>query len=61
VLWFRDDGSLLSSAEVRRAVAAQSGQVYACRRSQHGGDVEVARVRFEEIESGSEPSYGTPW
>ena len=42
--WFSDDGSLLSGEETHRAVAAQKGEIYACRRQASGGAVEVARV-----------------
>ena len=61
VLWFSDDGSLLSGAETQRAVAAQKGEVYVCRRPPAGGPVEVARVSSAELDGESEPTYGVPW
>ncbi len=59
--WFTDDGSLLSRMETHRAVAAQRGEIYACRRLENGGAVEVARVTTEELEAGAEPAFGAPW
>jgi len=61
VLWFSDDGSLLSSDETQRAVAEQRGEIYACRRPRTGGPVEVARVSPAELEKESEPAFGAPW
>jgi len=61
VLWFSDDGSLLSGAETQRAVAAQKGEVYVCRRPPTGGAVEVARVTSDELDVNAEPAYGHPW
>jgi len=61
VLWFSDDGSLLSGAETQRAVAAQKGEIYACRRPAGGGAVEVARVSSAELEAQREPAFGEPW
>jgi len=60
-LWFSDDGSLLSGGETQRAVAAQKGEVYVCRRPAVGGAVEVARVSSEELEVNAEPAFGVPW
>jgi hypothetical protein len=60
-LWFSDDGSLLSGAATQRAVAAQNGEVYVCRRPDHDGAVEVARVTAEEVEADAEPAFGQPW
>jgi len=64
--WFSDDGSLLSGEETHRAVAAQKGEIYACRRQASGGAVEVARVTADEVESFAdadfaEPAFGVPW
>src|SRR4051812_31550369 len=61
VLWFSDDGSLISGAETQRAVAAQKGEIYVCRRPPGGGPVEVARVRCAQLEAASEPAFGVPW
>ena len=60
-LWFADDGSLLSGAEVQQAVARQKGAIYACRRPPGGGAVEVARVSAADIDDGTEPRFGEPW
>jgi hypothetical protein len=59
-LWFDDHGSLLN-AEARRAVTAQRGEGYACRRPAAGGAVEVARVTAAEVAAGTEPSFGVAW
>ncbi len=64
--WFSDDGSLLSGAETQRAVAAQKGEIYVCRRPAAGGAVEVARVTAEDLEAFddlafAEPAFGVPW
>jgi hypothetical protein len=59
--WFSDDGSLLSGAEPRRAVAAQKGEIYVCRRQASGGAVEVARVTSEDLEAHAEPGFGVIW
>ena len=64
--WFSDDGSLLSRAETHRAVAAQKGEIYACRRQASGGAVQVARVTAEDIAAFAdadvvEPAFGVPW
>ncbi len=59
--WFSDDGSLLSGAESQRAVAAQKGEIYVCRRQATGGAVEVARVTAKEVDAGSEPAFAVPW
>ena len=61
VLWFSDDGSLLSGAAAQRAVAVQRGEVYVCRRPPTGGPVEVARVSSEQLEEQSDPAFGVPW
>ena len=60
-LWFADDGSLLSGPEAQRAVAAQKGEIYVCRRPPGGGPVEVARVSAADLEAGGEPPFGEPW
>jgi hypothetical protein len=59
--WFSDDGSLLSRAETHRAVAAQNGEIYVCRRPATGGTVEVARVTAQDLEDDAEPAFGVPW
>ncbi len=64
--WFSDNGSLLSGGETRRAVAAQNGEIYACRRQANDEAVEVARVTAEDLESFddaefAEPAFGVPW
>ena len=61
VLWFSDEGLLLAGGETRRAVAAQKGEVYVCRRPASGGAVEVARVTPEELDVNAAPAYGDPW
>ena len=61
VLWFSDDGSLLSGAEMRRAVAELKGEVYVCRRPPSGGPVEVARVSSDQLQTGSDAAFGVPW
>lgn len=61
VLWFADDGSVLSRLEALPTVAAQRGEVYACHRPAAGRVVEVARVGATELGPGSEPSFGVPW
>ena len=61
VLWFSDDGSVLSDRETQRAVAEQKGEIYACRRPRDGEPVEVARVSPAELEEESEPEFGEPW
>ncbi len=64
--WFSDDGSLLSGADTQRAVAAEKGEIYVCRRPAEGGAVEVARVTADQFEALSdpaftEPAFGVPW
>ena len=59
--WFSDDGSLLSGGAAQRAVAAQKGEIYVCRRPDTGGAVEVARVTTEDVEANTEPDFGVPW
>ena len=59
--WFSDDGSLLSGGETHRAVAAQKGEVYVCRRQASGGAVEIARVTAEDLEAHAEPAFGATW
>jgi hypothetical protein len=61
MLWFSDDGSLLSGGETHRAVAQQRDEIYVCRRPPAGGAVEVARVSAEELEVNAEPAFGVPW
>jgi hypothetical protein len=61
LLWFADHGSLLGSAEARRSVAADKGEIYVCRRPPGGGAVEVARVTGPEIDAGAEPRFGVAW
>jgi len=61
MLWFSDDGSLLSGGETQRAVAGQKGEIYVCRRPPSGGPVEVARVSSAELEAQAEPAFGVPW
>ena len=60
MLWFADDGTLLS-ADAHRAVAEHRGEVYVCRRPATGGAVEVARVTAEEAASTAEPAFGVAW
>jgi hypothetical protein len=60
VLWFADNGTLLSGAEAR-AVAVQKGEVYVCQRPATGGAVEVARVTADHVAAGQEPAFGVPW
>ena len=60
-LWFSDDGLLLAGGETQRAVAAQKGEIYVCRRPATGGAVEVARVTSQELDVNAAPAYGEPW
>jgi hypothetical protein len=61
MLWFNDRGSLVSGAELHRAVAAQRGEIYVCTRPATGGLVGVARVTVDDLASGAEPRFGEPW
>ena len=60
MLWFADNGTLLSGAEAR-AVAVQKGEAYVCRRPATGGVVEVARVTADHVADDAEPAFGVPW
>lgn len=60
-LWFSDEGALFTGADAHRAVAAQRGEIYVCRRPAGGGAVEVARMGPEDLEAGRDPAFGEPW
>jgi hypothetical protein len=59
--WFSDDGSLLSGPETQRAVAAQRGEVYVCRREADDEPVQVARVTATHLDAEADPAFGVPW
>jgi hypothetical protein len=61
MLWFSDDGSLLSGAAAQRGVATQKGEVYVCHRPGSDAGVEVARMTAEDVEADAEPAFGVPW
>ena len=60
MLWFGDNGTVLSGAEALRVTTDQR-EVYVCRRPATGGAVEVARVTSAHVAAGAEPEFGVPW
>ena len=61
MLWFTDDGSLLTGAQSHRAVAAARGEIYVCHRPAAGGPVDVARLTAAQVDEGADPAFGMPW
>jgi hypothetical protein len=61
VLWFAEDGSLISALGSLPASVRSYGRVYACRRHGPREPVEVARVTPDQLQARGEPGFGVPW